>query len=254
MAETAPEKATCLLLDMDGVMAEVSKSYRASIVATCHQYNATGVSNDTVSACKAKGGCNNDWVLSLDLINADPNGTKGLTLEQVTETFESFYQGTAEKAGLCDLESLIPRKELLEDLYKKCDGKMAVVTGRPRKDCNKFLELYGIKHLFKACVCMEDGPWKPDPFPVAEACRLLNVEPSQRVIMVGDTPDDIRSAHAAGCRGVGVATPEDVKAQEAAGKEFDSGKLSQAIKDCGGDQNVVVVVLRPGFEDLLDMF
>ena len=250
----APPRYKTLLLDMDGVLAEVSKSYRASILATCHEYGATSVSHDTISDWKAKGGCNNDWKLSLDLINSDPNGQRNLTLDQVTETFENYYQGTDGKPGLCDLESLIPNKQTLDELYKRCrmdggGGGMAIVTGRPRKDCMKFLKLHGIDHMFQCCVCMEDGPPKPDPFPVKKACELLGIDPSPSVILVGDTPDDIRSAIAAGCKGVGVSTPEAAKAAEDAGLSHDSSKLCQAMKECGAD-----LILPPGFDNLIDYF
>ena len=168
---------TTLLLDMDGVLAEVSKSYRASIVATCHKYGATSVTFDVIGDWKAKGGCNNDWKLSLDLINLDPNGKKGLSLDQVTDTFEEFYQGTKDTPGLCDLESLIPDKATLEEL-KKRSNKIGIVTGRPIKDCEKFLRLHKMAHLIDCSVCMEDGPAKPHPFPVLECCKRLGVDPS----------------------------------------------------------------------------
>ena len=246
-----------LLFDMDGVLAEVSKSYRASIVETCRTYGATGVTFDTVAEWKARGGCNNDWVLSLDLINADPDGKRGLTLEEVTDTFEGFYQGDPQsgKKGLCDSETLIPLRETLEELARRCDrsnggGGMAIVTGRPRKDCDKFLRLHGIDGLFDCCVCMEDGPPKPDPFPVVRACELLALKPSASVVMVGDTPDDVRAAIAAGCRAVGVATPENAEKSIAEGKGHDAGALCVAMKDCGPN----VVVFEPGFLELLDVF
>lgn len=227
---------------MDGVLAEVSQSYRRAIIATCHHYNATSVTHDTVSEWKARGGCNNDWVLSLDLIAQDPNSNAdGLTLEKVTETFENFYQGSGDGPGFCTTESLIPKTETLEELKRRCDGRMAIVTGRPRKDCTKFLEQYEIADLFDVRVCMEDGPPKPDPFPVTKACELLGVECDSSVVMVGDTPDDIRSAVAAGCRGVGVATPE--------GAGRDTCKLCESMRGCGAD-----FVMEPGFEELLDIF
>ena len=242
--------ASCLLLDMDGVLAEVSQSYRAAIVETCHKYGAKSVTQDTVLEWKIKGGSNNDWVLSLDLINADADGQKGLSLDQVTETFEEFYQGTADKTGLCELETLIPTKATLDALQQRCGTKMAIVTGRPRKDCDKFLKQHGIDHYFTASVCMEDGPPKPDKFPVARACELLGVTPSTtNVIMVGDTPDDIRAAVAAGCTGVGVVTPEAAEECAKRNEPYESAKLCVAMKECGAS-----TILEAGFEKLVDMF
>jgi HAD superfamily hydrolase (TIGR01509 family) len=66
---------------------------------------------------------------------------------------------------------------------RRCPKGLAVVTGRPRADCDKFLQTHGIATLFDACVCMEDGPPKPDPFPVARACQLLGVDPKETLMV-----------------------------------------------------------------------
>ncbi|GAX10597.1 hypothetical protein FisN_14Lu102 [Fistulifera solaris] len=73
---------------MDGVLAEVSQSYRAAIVKTCHTY----VNDEIVTEMKRRGNANDDWQLSHRLIqeySTLPNKDE-IMLEQVTETFEQF--------------------------------------------------------------------------------------------------------------------------------------------------------------------
>jgi imidazoleglycerol-phosphate dehydratase len=62
--------------------------------------------------------------------------------------------------------------------------------------------------MFPVQICMEDAPAKPDPKPVLLACEQLGLSPSE-CILIGDTPDDIRAAVAAGAVGWGVLTPEE---------------------------------------------
>ena len=40
-----------------------------------------------------------------------------------------------------------------------------------------------LTHLFKASFCMEDGPAKPDPFPVTRAAELLGVKPADTALV-----------------------------------------------------------------------
>jgi len=44
---------------------------------------------------------------------------------------------------------------------------------------------------------------KPDPEPIEKAARVLDLSPAD-CVYVGDTPTDIRGAHAAGMRCIGV--------------------------------------------------
>jgi phosphoglycolate phosphatase-like HAD superfamily hydrolase len=82
---------------------------------------------------------------------------------------------------------------------------LAVVTGRPRSpDCDRFLADHDIGQYFSAVVCMEDGPAKPDPCVVRMAMDQLQVT---RAYMIGDTPDDINAATAAGIPGLGICAP-----------------------------------------------
>ncbi|CAM9601084.1 unnamed protein product [Ascophyllum nodosum] len=241
---------TSLLFDMDGVLADVSGSYRKSIVDTASHWGVT-VTPEAISEAKIKGGSNNDWKLTLSLIRASKGDEESPSLEEVTAKFEELYQGSVDVPGLKDVETLIPAKGLLEELARRLPHGMAIVTGRPRADCQYFLEKHGLSHLFKARVCMEDGPAKPDPFPVARAIELLGVNPKDAA-MIGDTPDDILAAVKAGAIGYGVLTPQDhAKATLAsAASEGSSGapSLSDSMLSAGA-----LEVFEPGFTHLLDV-
>ena len=118
-----------------------------------------------------------------------------------------MYQGTAEEPGLRRHETLIPDRTLLEELARSF--KLGVVTGRPRSDAERFLAEHGVRGLFSAVVCREDGPLKPDPEPVRIALTHLG---ARTAWMLGDTPDDVHAAAGAGVVPVGVVprASEDV--------------------------------------------
>lgn len=196
-----------VVFDMDGVLASVGASYREAIIQTAARFGVT-VTQEDIAVEKKKGNANNDWILSKRLMEGKNGGSSSVTLEAVTAVFEELYQGTETTKGLCATETLIPSKGLLEEVYKRCGGKVAIVTGRPRKDCDKFLRDHGLSDLFKIKVCMEDAPAKPDPKPVLMACEQLGLDP-KTCIMIGDTPDDIKAAVGAGAIGIGVFTPEE---------------------------------------------
>src|SRR5689334_22049670 len=105
----APRYKT-VLFDMDGVLADVSRSYRAAIEGTCHKFGACSVTQDTITEWKARGNANDDWKLSHALILAH-GGKPDATLDDVTMVFEELYQGTADAPGLYKLETLIPSRE-----------------------------------------------------------------------------------------------------------------------------------------------
>lgn len=197
-----------VLFDMDGVLASVHMSYREAIIQTAAHFGVS-ITSEEIAVEKKKGNSNNDWILSKRLIEGKRSPTDSpITIEEVTTVFEDLYQGTDTTVGLCETESLIPSKGLLFEVARRCGGKVAIVTGRPRKDCAKFLSTHGLDKIFTVCICMEDGPAKPNPIPVQLAFQRLGVTP-ESCIMIGDTPDDIRSAVAAGVPGWGVLTPEE---------------------------------------------
>jgi HAD superfamily hydrolase (TIGR01548 family) len=154
---------------MDGVIADVSLSYRQAIIDTAKAYSAE-VKHEHINEAKAAGNANNDWILSHRLIAnyhaRTATGYEAPSLDAVTQTFESIpatylyvlysmthkdiYQGVPGKAGLRELEKLLISLEQFEAFNQHLP--LAIVTGRPRSDAIKFLQLHHLEHLFKYVV------------------------------------------------------------------------------------------------------
>jgi len=194
-----------LLFDMDGVLVDVSGSYRRAIIDTAQDFGVA-VCDSEVDRAKAAGDANNDWLLTQRLM-ADRGVERPLA--QVVERFEAHY------AQLRRCESLLVSPALLEAFARKLP--LAIVTGRPRAQAEAALAEYGIEELFTALVCMEDAPAKPDPAAVRLALSQLGVE---RAWMVGDTPDDVHAAQAAGVVPLGFSN--DALTQSGAARSLES--------------------------------
>jgi histidinol-phosphate aminotransferase len=191
----APE---ALLFDMDGVLVDVSRSYRQAIIETAAAFGVRLDAAD-ISRAKAEGHANNDWELTRRLLAA--RGVE-VGLAEVTGRFEELYQGTAASPGLRRHERLLVTRDELAALGARF--RLGVVTGRPRRDAVRALEELGLDGLFATVVTLEDGPLKPDPAPVRRALEELGVT---RAWMLGDTPDDLIAARSAGVLPIGVVAP-----------------------------------------------
>ncbi len=194
-AALAPQ---AIFFDLDGVLADVSKSYRRAIIDTAAAYGVT-ITREQIGAAKAAGNANNDWVLTQRLLAAA--GVEA-PLEQITARFEAIYQGTSERTGLRASERLLTTPQQLRQWADRYP--LAIVTGRPCRDAELFLSQHGILNCFQTLVCMEDATLKPDPAPVLLALQRLGVTAAW---MIGDTVDDIRASRGAGVVPIGVVAP-----------------------------------------------
>lgn len=189
-----------LLFDMDGVLFDVSGSYRACIQRTAQSFGVH-LGPGAIEAAKARGNANDDWALAWRLLVA---AGVDCTLAEVTERFESYYQDSASGPGLWRSETPLVDRFFLQALQKKIP--LGIVTGRPRKDAERSLAQHDIAECFSVLVCREDAALKPSPEPIELAIARSAVE-SARAWYIGDTPDDMVAARACGVIPIGHAPP-----------------------------------------------
>jgi len=197
-----------LLFDMDGVLVDVSRSYRRVIEETVLAFTGVPVRPGEVQALKDAGGYNDDWKTTHALVAA-----RGVDVpfEAVKDVFQRRYRGEWPDAPqtwdgrICD-ETPLVSTETLERLARRY--ALALVTGRPEDEARFTLARMGWTALFPVVVALEqsEGRGKPDPFPLLEALRRLGQTP-EGAAYVGDLGDDMRAARAAGMRAVGHVPP-----------------------------------------------
>ncbi|MFC1730514.1 histidinol-phosphate transaminase [candidate division KSB1 bacterium] len=192
-----------LLFDMDGVLADVSQSYRIAAKKTVEFFTKQKISPEEIQLLKEEGGFNNDWVLTKELILRKG---KSIGFNAVKAKFQEFYLGNSWD-GLILREDLLLSRENLEELKKS--NRLGIITGRPRQEAEFFLNKNKIRDLFEIVICKEDveGKEKPDPYGLILALKKMKVPGSCSVYYLGDSVDDMIAAKKAGITPIGVVPP-----------------------------------------------
>jgi HAD superfamily phosphatase len=186
-----------VLFDMDGVLVDVSASYRLAIKKTAEYFLKESVSVQEIQRYKEQGGYNNDWDLTeMILLSHGINVSR----KNMVKVFQHFYRGKNFNGFIRNERWLLDRK-VLHTLSK--DFKLGIVTGRPKREAEYALKKFEVKDCFEIVIAMEDvrGKSKPDPHGIHLALKILN---AKRALYVGDTIDDILSAASAGVTPVGI--------------------------------------------------
>ena len=193
--ELMPE---AIIFDMDGVLVDVTQSYRLAIQKTVEHFSGQGFNLDDIDVYKSRGGYNNDWILTQAVLR-----DRGIDLDLATviDTFHGYYLGS-NFDGLILNEEWLPEQNLLENLSKSC--KLGIFTGRPRLDAEFVLNRFNATHYFSSIITLDETPedkGKPHPYGIQEAMKQLD---KTNAIYVGDTIDDMKSAVAANIVPIGI--------------------------------------------------
>jgi HAD superfamily phosphatase len=184
---------------MDGVLAEVTESYRQAIVETVDHFTGRRIERDLIQDYKNQGGWNNDWALSqkicLDF------GVE-LPYETVVDYFNEIFIGPNHGDGLISRESWFPNEGFLERLGQRYG--LSLFTGRLQYEADITLKRFAPNVVFDPMLCAEHvEKAKPAPDGLREIQRR---KPGAKLWYVGDTVDDARSARAAGVPFIGIVS------------------------------------------------
>ncbi len=197
-----------ILFDMDGVLVDVSRSYRRAIEETVMHFTGRRIPATTVQRYKNLGGFNDDWKLTHAVIT---DSGMEVSLGRVIDEFQRRYRGENWDGFIAEEPPMIKTRTL--DQLAREGRILGIVTGRPEAEARWTLDRMGWKRYFPLLVAKEkqERRGKPDPFPLQHALAILdaaglNVRPESSVY-VGDSVDDMQAARAAGMWAVGVVPP-----------------------------------------------
>ena len=190
-----------VVFDIDGVVRDVSGSYRRAIADTV-EYFTTQAYRPTpldIDQLKSEGVWNNDWEASQELIYRYFE-TQGQTREQlqldynaIVAFFQSRYRGPNPNnfTGYICNEPLLLQPSYLEQLTQ-AGIAWGFFSGATRASANYVLEKrLGLQS--PVLIAMEDAPGKPDPTGLFATVRLLenDFDKTSIIVYLGDTVADM---------------------------------------------------------------
>ncbi len=197
-----------LVFDMDGVLVDVTESYRETIQRTVEHFTGTRITRESIQDYKNRGGFNDDWKLSHRIV-ADLGGHA--EFQDVVDYFQEIFHGNG-SGGLILRERWLAAAGLFERLARSYS--LSVFTGRLRWEAHVTLNRFA-PGLFAPVIGADDVErTKPAPDGLI---KVRETVPHDRVWYVGDTVDDARSAGAAGVPFIGIASLSSPRRDELIG-------------------------------------
>jgi HAD superfamily phosphatase len=198
-----------IVFDMDGVLVEVTASYRETIRETVQHFTGELVSHDLIQDFKNAGGWNNDWLLSHRLIS---DRGKQVDYADVVTYFNHLFLGE-NGDGLIRNEQWMPSPGLLDRLLER--AALAIFTGRARNEADLTLGRHAAHIPFDPIITNESVPnGKPAPDGLH---MIMQQFAGETLWYLGDTVDDARSAQAAGVPFIGVTPVHHPRHDQIAG-------------------------------------
>ncbi len=194
-----------ILFDIDGVIRSVENSYRLSLKKTVFEFCGWEPSYQDIDNAKNEGIWNNDWDLSLELINRYIK-KKNLTIKvpsrrNIVKCFEGFYFGGNPNGDSEDWKGFINNEELLvkEEFFNLLNANGIIwgfVSGAESVSAKYVLEKR-LKLKFPPLIAMGDAPDKPNPDGFIYLAKKLSKNKlgssNLPIAYIGDTIADVQT-------------------------------------------------------------
>ena len=224
-----------LLFDLDGTLADTKPDLYAAMNHVLTKHGLNTVQDGDVEGSVIGGGARMILQRGLEANNVEWDDA---ALDAATEEFVLWYDQNIDANT-----RLYPNLFPLLDAAKAANIKMAVVTNKRESLSSKLLFRLGLHGYFDVLIGGDTLPTrKPDPDPVKEALRRLNVE-AEAAIMVGDSEADTGAARAAQMASICVSFGYRRVSLEAL--------QADAIIDDFADFAAAAKALKPGLFDAL---
>lgn len=187
-----------VVFDMDGVLADATKSYRVAVQETYKHFSGKEITSDEISEVKKLGGLNNDWDLTEFLL-------KKIGIVVNKDDIVNYFQGIY--AQVADNEEILVTKEFFQNLSKSFN--LAIFTGRVKEEAYHTLKKYGFENFFFPVITLKDvglDRQKPDTYGIELVKEKIITD---KIYYLGDTVDDMTCARNANVTGIGVLPPQD---------------------------------------------
>lgn len=195
-------RAQMLVFDMDGVLVDVTESYRETIVRTVDHFTGKTISRDSIQEYKNQGGWNNDWLLSQKIC-------RDLGVDLPYATIVEYFNYLFLDQGMIHRERWLPRDGLLDRLGERFD--FAIFTGRTTEEAEITLKREGVRDRFLLVSANDVECEKPAPDGLL---KIAAMHPGKKLLYIGDTVDDARCAKAAYVPFIGIAARQSPRREE----------------------------------------
>ena len=195
-----------IVFDMDGVLVDVTDSYRETILRTVEHFTGAAITHPQIQDYKNQGGWNDDWKLSHHVIRE--HGVN-VEFQTVVDYFQKLFHGNGTD-GLILRERWIAREGCSNGSQSASISPFSpgACAGKPNSRCGRFAPSlqFDADHRHGRC-----DRAKPAP---EGLLKIAAAAAGRKIWYVGDTVDDARCARAAGVPFIGIASPQDPRREE----------------------------------------